>query len=286
LFPLQALALDASDFNPTGYWTCDEESGVRYDSVVGGANDFTAVNSVGFASGALNYACDFEETSSQYLTTNNDFDYTSGTICAWFFAETVRVSSYSPELISTGTNSGNGGFTLRYSFVNQEFNFFFGAGSAVYVESTTVITAGDWYHVCAVWTPSVATIYVNGTSESTDSGGGTLTAGTASMRVGTGPTLTTRYYDGLVDEIFIADYDLAGSDISDLYNGGSPLPYIDIAPSSGSILLTDMNGTTTCTTNASGTTCVNAGYDYTTLVGEAFVIFIMAVVLVLYLLKK
>lgn len=207
------------------YWELEESSGTRVDSH--GSNDLTDNNTVTQGTGIQGNCADFEETNSEYLSVSNGgtFDLTAGSVSFWVNPETLRTTTYSPEIVSTGVNTGNAGFVARYSFVDQKINFFFGGAGTVYAESTTVLTAGTWYHVVCTWDTSRADVYVNGSLEGSDTGGGTLTAGASELRIGRDATTTNRYFDGLIDEVGIWSRAITSGEVSALYNSGSGIPY-------------------------------------------------------------
>jgi len=86
------------------HWSCDEASGVRYDSNTTNSNDLTDNNTVLAATGLLSNACDFESSSSEYLSITDvaqiglDFS-TAFTIAYWvnFESDTdpVVIAKYS-----------------------------------------------------------------------------------------------------------------------------------------------------------------------------------------------
>src|SRR3990167_10705009 len=70
------------------YWTLDEASGVRYDSVVASANDLTDNNTVASATGKFNDAASFLAANSESLSTPNTILGADANVSAsvWFYA--------------------------------------------------------------------------------------------------------------------------------------------------------------------------------------------------------
>ncbi len=224
--PLQSHAFSISDFTPVSHWTCDEEGGVRYDSVTATGNDLNDNNTVGFATGILGNACDFELSNSEYLSKSSDTTFpvgnTARTFSVWYNAESFPADTYSP-FISYG----------EQSICNDEFSFvvlnyggtFYGvdnfcAGDFTSEQSLSIST---WYHVVVVYDTTNFYFYQNGTLVDTISS--SLNTGSDdNFKIGRRWT-SSMYFDGLMDEITVFDYALDSTQVSTLYNSGTPLAY-------------------------------------------------------------
>ena len=110
-----------------------------------------------------------------------------------------------------------------------------GAGGGGYsvVEGTTVININTWYHVVATFSEDTFKIYLNGTLEDTDTDTLALTANTDEWIIGANIGVT-QYHEGYIDEVGIWDRELTPTDVSELYNSFSGLPYL------GSNLIVDL----------------------------------------------
>ena len=77
--------------NLVAYWKLDEASSTRNDSV--GTNHLTSNNSVGQATGKLNYAANFVAANSQYLSIADNADLSVGdidfTVSAWIWLDSA-----------------------------------------------------------------------------------------------------------------------------------------------------------------------------------------------------
>lgn len=207
------------------YWELEESSGTRVDSH--GSNDLTDNNTVTSGTGIQGTAADFEDANSEYLTDPNtgQYDVTSGSVSVWVKIENFSVGTISPGIWSTTLSnaSATGGVTLRYSYIDKKVNFYVGNSGGGYTESTTALTTGTWYHIVATWTPSAIKVYVNGSNEGTDSTVSTVTAGTT-LHIGKDAP-NARYFDGLIDEVGFWSKELSSTEVTDLYNSGSGIPY-------------------------------------------------------------
>lgn len=210
--------------NLTSYYKFDESSGNASDSF--GSNTLTNNGSTSYASGKINNGIDLESSSSQYFSkTSQPFDSTSGTICAWVKLESLSSTlGYGQSIFSTSTNVGVAGvdFTIRAS--DDKIGVFFGTGSQ---EATggSALTTGTFYHVACTWTTAFKKVYLNGSLVNTNSNAQTQTAGSTTAYVGTTASATSRYFDGIIDELGIWSRALSDSEISQIYASGGGVQY-------------------------------------------------------------
>lgn len=222
--------LDQYNANLVGYWPLSETSGPRYD--LARATAFGDHNAVGWTSGVggSGVAALFTRASSQYLSTGAP----KRTATTLFYAAWIKVTS-------TGINQGIwGGKTAAtyapvWLFVTSANVIEAAAGheagaTLAYVDGTTSIAAGTWYHV-AVWVDSADKLYlyINGAEEGTAA---SVTAPLADLR----ELYLGAYYDdgGVVNTLngaiqhAVLYLDLpftdteAGALATALYNGGTP----------------------------------------------------------------
>lgn len=240
----QLQASDIDDFNPVSHWSCDESSGVRYDSNTTNAYNLTDNNTVSSVAGLLSNACDFERDNSEYLSvstiTNVPDQNEARSISAWFNLESLNSTIYGYNVIlDYGLDDTNKEFNLLYSdqgdvptsndrFAIDKY------GSALNAD-LQVLSLATWYHVVLTYDTTVVRWYVNGTLVGSTTAGTIVTTGSdlSIGRRGAGAQ-SVAYFDGKIDEISIFPTALSQTDVTTLYNGGSPLPYSTTATSSTS----------------------------------------------------
>jgi len=225
LLPIhQALALTISDFTPVSHWTCDEVSGIRYDSNILNSNDLTDNNTVTSATGLLNNACDFERTDNEYLNNNSPSNFVAGnsarSINLWANFESNSGSAQIP--FDYGVDTTGNELAFYYEATKLGVDKY---GAAAEVSWTP--TVSTWYMLTLVVDGSNHLLfYVNGTQQGTTQ---TLTLNTTATDMSVGRrgagSLNQGYMDGLLDEITYFDYALDTSEITSLYNAGTPLAY-------------------------------------------------------------
>jgi len=189
----------------------------------------------GGASYSNSYSIDFDPNDSIYLEANSTsaLDTTDGSdafsVSVWFKPETHRVSA----IFSKGTNGAQ--FTTLYSGI---IDFIFGnrAGVNIQCRSNTNLTSGEWNHIVGTYDGSANTsgikIYLNGndtttslykhasftTSTSTSNSTAFRIGGYASNVLGGSQT----EIDGRVDEFSYWGKALSSSEVTEIYNSGTP----------------------------------------------------------------
>ena len=95
--------------------------------------------------------------------------------------------------------------------------------------TNTTITAGNWYHVAVIFTSGSAQVYFNGSdkgSKSVTTNSGSYT----STNIGGMRYNSTFYFNGNIDEVAVFASALSSSNISDIYNSGTPTDLDDLNP--------------------------------------------------------
>lgn len=123
-------------------------------------------------------------------------------------------------------------FDMRSSPVGSQPSLWIetgGAGSLVKyyaaggykVSTTATLNSGTWYHLVITNDGSTTKIYLDGNTTPIGTGSDSTTYVSAPLRVG-GYHNNNYYYDGLIDEFAIFNYELSASDVSAIYNNGVP----------------------------------------------------------------
>jgi len=177
------------------------------------------------------YSVDFDGTNDNVaISYDSSLDITGAlSITAW-----VKFDSLSgfPMIYAIGDYfdgyAGNGGHQF-YSSSNKVAFFDTGTGGAPSFSSTTLST-GTWYHLAVTRSASRGiTFYVNGSSAGTDTRTGSPSTGTLDIKIGSdaGPS---NYLNGLIDEVAVFNSVLSASDITSIYNSGTPADLTSYSP--------------------------------------------------------
>lgn len=94
-------------------------------------------------------------------------------------------------------------------------------------KSTTVLSSDTWYHVVCTFdsTESGGTerVYINGSLEATTSGVGSIVNNAVSLQIGRRGT--SLYFEGDMSDVFLFDVELSSTEVTELYNSGTPKIY-------------------------------------------------------------
>lgn len=225
-------------FGVQAYWSLDEASGNRADSV--GSNTLTDHNTVTSGTGLFGNAALFTAANSEYLTAadagglriNGDFS-----VSLW-----LKPASLANGFISildkraTGAAGWNFAYTHNTAFPAAENTFFgFGgqnsSGGNASAGAVGPLAVGTWTHVVGLYEASQPAfrVIVNGVDDQNGSpfantGGVDPSGGTETLYVGCYSDLSY-FFDGYIDQVIIWNRLITAQDATDLYNGGAGLPY-------------------------------------------------------------
>ena len=201
--------------NMMAYWKLDDD---YVDATVNGLS-LTNVNSSTFATGIINNGSDLELSSEQYLTrvTGDLYPTLPFTINAWIKPEST--GSLQQIITKWADTAGRARYAIR---VNADRTLLVNvrqtSGDSRSVTSSILASAGDWLMVTFVANSTHLLIYINGTEDGTT----TLTAlyddAEQPLYIGTQGNALGSFFDGVIDEIFIANRTWNASEILDLYN--------------------------------------------------------------------
>jgi hypothetical protein len=228
--------------NLLAYYKFDESSGDASDSTAN-AKTLTNTNTVPYVTGKLNNGIDIEEsTGNQFFQRTNSayYDVTSGSISIWMNLESVTHASKDFTAVDCCTGSGAGGFVLKFNHTTGVLYFTF--GTETNKASTSALSIATWYHIVATWNTSRKEIFVNGVSVGANETDETMTAGGTNFRVGTDFNNVSNF-DGIIDELGIWSRVLTQTEITNLYNSGTPLAYANLNTIYATII--DTSGTPT-----------------------------------------
>ena len=204
------------------YWKLDESSGNAADAT---GNGNTGVNtSVTYGAGALNNCGIFNgsallDCGSSSTLANNVTGYS---VSAWLqIADHTQTQFYIADWGTTP--SGNENFAI-WTNGGADFGTRFSDSAGTYYTSNSGVTPTNntWYHVVATYNGISLIIYVNGTAHSQ--------AVTAVPHVGGDFQIGARgnsslNLNGKIDEVGVWNRALSSTEVTTLYNSGTPLAY-------------------------------------------------------------
>jgi hypothetical protein len=255
--------------NLIAYWTLDEASGTRNDSV--GSSHLADTNTVGSAAGKLGSAASFVAANSECLSRADNADLSTGdidfTLAAW--VQLTGTATTRP-ILGKQSSAAVREYRLQYEASNTRFRFlvFNAAGSVVGDVSASNFgppSAGVLYHVAA-WHDAANNqvgIAVNGGTPNTAATTGAPADTAATFYLGF-DAANAVYFDGLIDEVGLWKRVLTSQDRTDLYNGGAGLAFSSFgggsaSTGSASITLAPLTCSATGSLAITGTAAVTLG---------------------------
>ena len=180
-------------------------------------------------------------------------------ISCWVKADTFPGSTFN-SLWGGGNTGGNATGRFWLTANSGRFNIY--NGGTQNFSFTTTVSTGTWYHVVAVVSGSSNfTLYVNGSQV-----GGTVTTFTSltsvsgnNFQMGGNPTYDPYFWDGLIDEFAVFPSALTSSQVTTIYNSGTPDDLSTYFPTVWLRMGDDNGGTGSSVTNQGSTTTTNDG---------------------------
>ena len=171
-----------------------------------------------------------------YIDVGNDSSLAPAnlTLSCWFKAS-GSIGAYN-YLISRNGNT-YGAYHLRYTSTGNKFNYFLafapGGGTHRQAHFNSTLTLTDWHHVALTYDGSHIKGYVDGSEDYSIAETRAL-AYSADSTYGTDTWIGKGKYpdpaEGLIDEVSIFSSALSASDISAMYNGGTPTDISSLNP--------------------------------------------------------
>lgn len=120
-------------------------------------------------------------------------------------AETYILSKY----------DGTDGYAVRITSSNTVELIYSDSGADSTIATTTALTAEEWYHIVFVKNGTALTVYVDGSSDNTDTGGATIGSNTTDLIIG---NYSSSYFNGYLDELRIYDNNLSSSNVTSVHS--------------------------------------------------------------------
>lgn len=206
------------------YWSLDETSGTRYDSV--GSSDLTDNNTVGSDTGKNGNAASFVAANSEKLSVADSANTVWGedgngvTVSMW--VKPTRQAGLEPLFVR---NSGTRNFELFDAQTGSGVYFFVQTDEGDMRAQSTEKALNQFYHVVAWFYPTDKKTYLsidNGTPTTCVSAQSStsLPAAAGDVAIG-GWAITGDFFEGLIDEVAIWSRVLTSDERAELYNSGT-----------------------------------------------------------------
>lgn len=218
-------------FTSSGTFTA--VTGVKREDATTNNNDLSDINSVSSSTTSpqegVGFAV-FEKDNSEYLSISNANQTGlniagANTLGGWFRPESV---SFEQTLIGKWDTSGDARQYRLYINASNKLVLAVSsdgtAANVTEVTGATTLSAGTWYHLSGVFTPSTKMeVFVGAVSDAsnTTSIPAAIHTGAADFTVGadSSSSTATNFYDGDADNLFIYNLALSASDLTSVKNG-------------------------------------------------------------------
>jgi len=174
--------------------------------------------------GRFTYAYNFAGAFSQTLRVNDAHDPLRYAVELWVRPAVVTNTSFILRTDALTETVAPGQYSHLLGIQDGKFVHYVNAGGDRSVVGSTDVQAGTWYHLVGVaQSNGDLELYVNGHREGRRGGIGTLWTGGDHYRLGAayGPTGTTTYFSGDLDEVAIYSRTLSTSEVVDHYLRGA-----------------------------------------------------------------
>ena len=170
------------------------------------------------------YSMDFD--GSSYIDTGFSLDnsYNALTLSGW--VKYTSISNFTGTIFGGWTNNTLTGSTIIVYTVNNKIQVYYNnSGSLGSLTSTTTLSTGTWFNIALRFDGSTLKLYINGNEEASSSLSainnlfGNLILGAFLNATQTG---YQGFLNGELDEVAIFSRALSSSEITTLYNSGSP----------------------------------------------------------------
>jgi len=238
----------AEKVDMVSFWHLNEPSGTRYDAH--GSNDLTDNNTVGVATGPVEYlatehakitrstgtpglltdaVADFTAANSEYFTspigTGPDTNFS---ISTWVKFDVVTGSPGIASTYRATVGLRGPGVVLTASSEIRFFGFYQNGGTLESADCIgPVATTGTWYHVVATFDGSEIILYVNNTKYATTwSSAGQDRSDEDFWYIGSSRFIG--YSDAKQQMFGSWSRAISDAEVSAIYNSGTPRPYADL----------------------------------------------------------
>ncbi|UCC22021.1 MAG: LamG domain-containing protein [Planctomycetota bacterium] len=235
----QGAYVDVVDgLSPVGYWRLGESAGNtandRSSNTLNGTYSGATLGATGALNGDSDTAVDFDGFNDDMITVSSNVLRLTGDMSVSFWVDIdvlPGASATDPLCVIEADAQGSGLAKMTELTVDENGDVVYthqygtgGSGSEQHVFTSANLDTDTWYNIAVTrdTTASEVMLYIDGsyldtfsyTNQPQGGGSGTLYLGKYGSDL----------YDGSVDEIAVFDYELTGTNVSDIYEAANPVP--------------------------------------------------------------
>ena len=187
-------------------------------STTNGACSGSACPSIG-AKGQLGLAVQFDGVDDYIsIPDNTGLKPTSLSVAAWVKPNTWAAAVSGGVVLSkVSTSSGNKGYVLSVGNNGQASFGVSVGGTWCEAVSPSVVTLGSWSHLAGSFDGTKTSLYVNGSLQSSTPCSGAIAYDTTALNIGRSTAVSTRLFNGSIDEAAVYRNALSYQEIKNLY---------------------------------------------------------------------
>lgn len=164
--------------------------------------------------------------SDEYITIGNNYGFGPAIAFSWsFWFKANNFASQRAFLAKTTQDANVYGYSFQHNSSGQLFTQFRASGTLRNHTFTTVMTSGTWYHICFTYAGGSnmngLRAYINASVEPTPSSN-SIASWTHTDPFYFASRGGTFFFSGNMNQIAVYDKALSASEVSAIYNGGSP----------------------------------------------------------------
>ena len=199
-----------------------------------GVNDGTLQNGAGFGTGEAGRAFDLNGTSQYVDVPSSATLNPTGSISveAWIYPR-LPVKSAAPIIKKAGEASGTqDGYALELSgTTGVRFAVYLSGGRGWTFSSTAALRTNQWSHLVGVFNGTNLSLYLNGAPVGTPTAAaGQIVPSGNHLQIGHDPYISSRYFNGLIDEASVYNAALSAAQVQALFNADGAGKCSDVAP--------------------------------------------------------
>ncbi len=206
----------AADPDLVAHWKFDDGSGTTLFDSSGNGHDGTLMGDPKWVSGHLGGALEFDG-DGDYVDCGSSPDFeipVNISITCW-----IKVNQFDKTWQAIITTSDSSWRVHRSSSSN---NIAWGSSglSPTDLTGTTDVSTGEWFHIAAVYNGTQKLLYINGNLDASSDSTGNITTSSMPVYIGENSGATSRFWDGLIDDVRIYRRALSETEILGVMAGG------------------------------------------------------------------
>lgn len=220
-----ALGNVLSDLGVNSYWKINELSGTDINDYGSFNNDGVALNGVGLGNeqifpGNSFFSGSFDGSDDHVAIATTDYQ----SLTSWTIGAVVKPTDVTDTWIMTHAHSGSGAVRFALSIgaiptvgASRFGGGFYNGASWQPVQGATTVVSGSEYFVVVTFDGTDLKLYVNGVLDGTATpGGGPGTSTGTSVYIGrpAGPSDTTQFFNGLIQDAFVLNYAVSATNVA------------------------------------------------------------------------